>query len=149
MTAPLAAPMLTYPDFPQTTAGAYSSLAFNIQFALTSTGGDPFRWSAMSSDLGGGVTGEFSLNPDFSGSGQLTQSGELLAVLSWTRAGEIDVRYLSAESSEASPAGAAVDYLTHRWQTLTALLAPAPGPMTGSRDLQQWNPYRTGISFPR
>jgi hypothetical protein len=149
LTAPLAPPVLAYPDFPQPTAGTYSSPGFDIQFVLASTGGDPSRWASMSSDLGGGVTGEFSLNADFSGSGQLTQSGELLALLSWTRTGETDVRYLTAESSDASPAGAAVDYLTHRWQTLTALLAPAPGPIMAGGDAGQWNPYRTGISLPR
>ncbi len=124
LTVPLSAPQFMYPDFSQPTTGTYSSADFNIQFILTSTADAPSRWATMSGDLGGGATGQFSLNPDFSGSGQLRQQGELVALLSWTATGETEVSFLTAERSATSPAGAALDYLMHRWQTLTALLAP-------------------------
>ncbi len=124
---PLAAPEFMFPDFSQPTIGTYSSADFNIQFTLSSTADAPSRWARMSSDLGGGTTGQFSLNLDFSGSGQIRQQGELVALLSWTRTGETEVSFLTAERSDTSPAGAALDYLMHRWQTLTALLAPSPG----------------------
>ncbi len=126
LVVPLASPMFMYPDFSQPTTGTYSGGDFNIQFTLTSTPAAPSRWASMSSDLGGGLTGEFSLNPDFSGSGQLLQDGELVALVSWTSTGETEISFLTAESGAASPAGAALDYLLNRWQTLTALMAPAP-----------------------
>ncbi len=115
-----------YPDFAKPTVGTHSGADFNVQFTLTSTPDAPSRWASMSSDLGGGLTGEFSLSPDFSGFGQLLQDGELVALLSWTDTGETEISFLTAESSATSPAGAALDYLLHRWQTLTALMAPAP-----------------------
>jgi len=127
LTVPLAPPEFMFPDFSQPTIGTYSSADFNIRFTLTSTADAPSRWAAMSVDLGGGATGQCALNLDFSGSGELRQDGELVALLSWTRTGATEVSFLTAERSDTSPAGAALDYLMHRWQTLTALLAPAPG----------------------
>jgi hypothetical protein len=118
-----------------------------LSFTLASTTAAPSRWATMLSDLGGGVTGQFSLNPDLSGSGQLTESGQPQAILSWTRSGETSVSFLSAERSATSPAGAAVDYLVHRWQTLTALMAPAPG--VRARSATPLSSYRTGITLPR
>jgi hypothetical protein len=124
MKAPQAPPVFKSPDFSQPTTGTYTSPDFSIQFTLTSTAGAPGRWASLVTDFGGGLTGEFSLNADFSGEGQLLQDGEVLALLSWTATGETDVTYLTAESSATSAAGAALDFLIHRWQTLTALGAP-------------------------
>ena len=116
------------PDFSKPATGTYNGQEFTIDFTLTSTPAATDRWASMASDLGGGLTGQFSLNPDFSGSGQMTQAGAQAPYVSWTATGDTRVEYLSGESSANSPAGAAVDYLTHRWQTLTALLGPSPGP---------------------
>lgn len=126
LTVPLSAPEFMYPDFSQPTTGTYSNTDSNIRFTLASTANTSSRWAGMSADLGRGVAGQFSLNADFSGSGQLRQQGELMALLSWTATGETEVSFLTAERSDTAPAGAALDYLMHRWQTLTALLAPAP-----------------------
>lgn len=125
---PLVPPLLQLPDFSQPATGTYSSGDFSAQFTLSSTADAPLRWASLVSDMSGGLTGQFSLEPDFSGSGQLLEAGQPLALLSWTRTGETQVSFLSAQSSATSAAGAALDYLVHRWQTLTALLAPAPGP---------------------
>ena len=114
-------------DFSQPSTGTYSGAGFDMQFALSSTADAPSRWASMTSDLGGGLTGEFSLDAGFAGSGQFLQDEELSALASWTRAGDTQVNSVTAERSDTSPAGAALDYLTHRWQTLAALFAPAPG----------------------
>jgi hypothetical protein len=123
-TVPLAPPMFKTPDFSQPATGTYTSPEFNINFTLTSTAVPPDRWTTLLTDFGGGLTGEFSLNPDFSGSGQLLQDGEVIALVSWTRTGEMEVQSLTAESNAASPAGAAMDFLLHRWQQLSALGVP-------------------------
>jgi len=124
---PLGPPDFMLPDFSQPATGTYASDGVEIQFSLSSTAGAPSRWATMSSDIGGGLTGEFSLDSHFAGSGQLLQDEGLAALLSWTRTGDTEVNFPTAERSDVSPAGAALDYLVHRWQTLTALLAPAPG----------------------
>jgi hypothetical protein len=117
----------TVPDFSRTATGTYTSPDFNIVYELDSTTVFPSRWAALSTDFQGGVTGRFSLGPDFSGSGRLLQDSQAFALLSWTPTGKTRLNYLSAGSGAASPAGAAVDYLTHRWLTLQAAMGPAPG----------------------
>jgi hypothetical protein len=132
LSVPLSFPQFMLPDFSQDATGTYAAPGFRADFVLTSTPPNPSRWAAILSDFGGGVTGVFSLNSDFSGFGQLYESrawGEdvLAALVSWTQDGETHVYLLSGQDRYMGPAGAALDYLTHRWQTLTALLAPAPG----------------------
>jgi hypothetical protein len=131
LTAPLAAPMFMHPDPSQSTVGSFTDPGFTMDFVLASTPKYPSRWAALLSDMGGGLTGAFSLNADFSGFGQLTESGtpdsELAALVSWMQDGESEVYLLDGQSRSVGPAGAALDYLEHRWLTLTALLAPAPG----------------------
>jgi hypothetical protein len=127
LNVPLAPPEFGLPDFSQPSTGTYSGAGFDTQFTLSSTAGAPSRWASMTSDLGGGLTGEFSLDAGFAGSGQFSQDQELAALVSWTQTGETQVSSVTAERSDTSPAGAALDYLTHRWQTLAALFAPAPG----------------------
>jgi hypothetical protein len=125
--APLASPTFTHPDFTQDAIGSYSGSGFALDFVLRSTPKFPGRWAAMLSDLGGGLTGTFSLHSDFSGFGQLTEGGTLLALVAWTQTGETDVYLLDGQDRYMGPSGAALDFLENRWQTLTALLAPAPG----------------------
>jgi hypothetical protein len=130
LTALLASPMFMHPDPAQSTVGRFTDPSFTMDFVLTSTPKYPSRWAALLSDMGGGLTGAFSLNADFSGFGQLTDGtpdGELAALVSWTQDGESEVYLLDGQSRSVGPAGAALDYLEHRWLTLTALLAPAPG----------------------
>jgi len=127
LTVPLGGPDLAFPDFSQASTGTYATAGVTSEFTLASTAAAPGRWASMSSELGDGVTGEFSLAADFSGGGRLLQNNALTALVSWTGLGDTDVDFVSAEHSATSPAGAAADYLIHRWQTLAALLAPAPG----------------------
>jgi len=131
LTVPLAPPMFMHPDPSQSAVGRFTDPSFDMDFVLASTPKYPSRWAALLSDMGGGLTGAFSLNADFSGFGQLTESGtpgdELSALVSWTQDGESVVYLLDGQSRSVGPAGAALDYLEHRWLTLTALLAPAPG----------------------
>jgi hypothetical protein len=131
LTVPLASPMFMHPDPSQSAIGSFTDPGFAMDFVLASTPKYPSRWAALLSDLGGGLTGAFSLNADFSGFGQLTDGGtpgdELAALVSWTQDGESEVYLLDGQSRSVGPAGAALDYLEHRWLTLTALLAPAPG----------------------
>lgn len=113
-----------YPDMSQPSTGTLTGLGYDIEFTLTATTGAPKRWARMTCDFGGGVTGELSLNPDFSGSGRLMEAGEVIAHISWTKRGETTVQFLTGDSSATAPAGAAEDFLTYRWETLTALQAP-------------------------
>lgn len=126
MNIPLSARADFGPDFSATTTGTYTSPDFNIQYELDSTTAFPTRWATLSANLQGGLTGRFSLGADFSGSGRLLEDAQPLALLSWTPTGKTKVSFLSAGSGAASPAGAAVDYLTYRWLTLQAA-GPAPG----------------------
>lgn len=133
MDVPLRTPDFLIPDFTQAATGTYGGLGFDIEITLESTVPAPSRWASLTSDLGGGLTGQFALEPDFAGSGRLNNQGELLAVISWTKDGETQVQFVSAGQGATSPAGAAIDYLIHRWQTLAALLAPSAG--TSSAEL--------------
>ena len=127
LVVPLALPDFVYPDFTQDALGTYTGPRLGLDFVLRPTPKFPSRWAAMLSDLGGGVTGTFSLHSDFSGFGQLTEAGTLLALIAWTQTGETDVYLLNGQDRYMGPSGAALDFLENRWQTLTALLAPAPG----------------------
>jgi hypothetical protein len=131
LSVPLALPKFLLPDFSQVAVGTYTGPGANVQFMLTPTPRHPDRWAALLADLGGGITGTFSLNSDFSGFGQLTESDQegevLLALLSWAQDGDTHLYLLSGTDRHMGPAGASLDYLQHRWLTLTALLGPAPG----------------------
>jgi len=117
----------TRPDFSQPATGTYSHGGLTVSFELTATDDAPNRWARMVSTAPGGVGGEVSLGPDFAGAGRVTRDGQLIAVPSWLPDGDADVSWVSAESSETAPAGAVLDYLAHRWQTLAALFAPPAG----------------------
>jgi hypothetical protein len=131
LSVPLAAPDYAYPDPSQQATGTYAGPGFSIDFVLMSTPTYPTRWSAFLSDLGGGGAGTFALHRDFSGFGQLTDDDSgidtLVALLAWTQQGQIDVFLLDTQNRYMGPSGAAMDFLQNRWETLTALLAPAPG----------------------
>ncbi len=142
---PLAAPDFILPDFSRGATGTYTAPHSTVDFVLASTPTYPFRWAALLSDFGGGVTGAFSLENDFSGFGQLYESrpwgDELAALLSWRQDGETHVYLLTGQDRAMGPSGAAEDYLTHRWQTLTALLGPAPG---AAASIERRSRHRTG-----
>lgn len=125
--APLKAPNLSAPDFARPTTGSYALGGMTVEFALSAGAAAPWRWTRMASSAAGGLSGEFALAADFAGSGRVLQDGRLVALPSWEPDGEAQVNWVSARSSETAPAGAVLDYLAHRWQTLAALLAPAPG----------------------
>ncbi len=133
---PLAAPDFARPDFSQAATGSYTDADSRIEFTLSSTAVAKQRWATMVADFGGGMVGEASLTARFAGSGQLLQDEQLTAVVSWTSAGEMNVSFVTAERSDMSPAGAALDFLVNRWKTLTALFAPAPG-VASLADLRQ------------
>lgn len=127
MDTPLQPPEFSYPDFDVDTTGTYRKGDSEATFAVTATPDAPSRWARMETDFDADLRGIFALDESFGGTGQLLCNQETLAVVSWEPNGETNVRFLSAESEATSPSGAAEDYLNHRWQTLTALLAPAPG----------------------
>lgn len=142
---PLADPDFVFPDFSPPATGRYVSPGFDIHFTLEATSAAESRWAKLVSDFGSGLTGEFSLNADFSGSGRLLQDSQPIVLLAWSQRGTIQLSFLSGESAAASPAGAALDFLVHRWQTLQALLAPSPGgraPLAGKRWIQPPKTYR-------
>jgi hypothetical protein len=126
MTVQLAPPLNAYPDMTRVSTGTYV-LGSSMEFTLASTAANPTRWATMASDFGAGLLGQFALNADFSGSGELRRDGGFAGRLSWTRDGDMSLSLISAERALVNPAGAAVDFLTHRWQTLAALMSPAPG----------------------
>lgn len=127
LSVPLRGPDYAYPDTGREAAASYRLAGGEWQLALSATAEYPGRWALLSSEFGDGTSGAFRLAADFAGAGQLRQDGALLALLSWTREGQMSLSPVNGGSAQLDPAGAAVDYLVHRWQTLTALFAPAPG----------------------
>lgn len=134
MDTPLEAPEFAYPDFGVDTTGTYHTQDMDVTFAVRATPGAPSRWARMETTFQDNLRGVFALDEAFGGTGHLLRDEETLAVISWRPDGETNVQFLSAESEATSPSGAAEDYLHYRWQTLTALLAPAPGVSSVSRD---------------
>ena len=122
---PLRAPNFSAPNFAQPTTGTYRFRGMTVAFTLASTAEVPGRWARMTSTAAGGISGEFALAADFAGTGRVMQDGQLVALPNWEPNGDADINWVSAQSSQTAPAGAVLDYITHRWQTLTALLAPA------------------------
>ncbi len=124
MSVPMLAPNFIHPDFSQAAIGSYSDSNAALEFSLMWTPVYQSRWAALVMDLGEGLVGTYSLNADFSGTGQLEDSGELLALVSWTRLGEIHAYSLTGSNMQMSPTEAALDFLRHRWQTLSGLYGP-------------------------
>jgi hypothetical protein len=120
---PLAPPDYARPDFTQPATGTYRLGDLTVAFELTSTDDAPNRWGGMAATAPGGFASEVTLGADFAGAGRVSQDGQLLAVSSWLPSGDADVNWVSADSSETAPAGAVLDFLTHRWQTLAAIFA--------------------------
>lgn len=131
------------PDFTKVTSGTYTDPTIAMEFTLTSTPAFPLRWAALLTDVAGGVTGTLSLNADFSAVGQLEADGMLAALVCWTRDGDVQVCDLTGQNTQMGPAGAALDFLRYRWQTLTALGAPNLGASSPSARL------RRPVSRPR
>ncbi|MFB3882798.1 MAG: hypothetical protein ACE149_16150 [Armatimonadota bacterium] len=128
----------TLPDFTKAASGSYADATTALQFTLSATPKFPLRWAALLSDVEEGITGALSLNADFSARGQLEEDGMLAALVSWTRDGHVQAYDLTGRNVQMGPAGAALDFLRYRWQTLAALGAPTPGasgPYTRSRRL--------------
>jgi hypothetical protein len=138
LTVPLEPELHLLPDFLRPAAGLFADDNSEVAFTLTATPAAPGRWAALVCDAGGGVTGTFGLNPDFSGFGQVEQaaaSGTTLAALvSWTRSGDVSAYSLDGQNLQLGPAGAAVDFLQHRWQTLAAALAGTQGASSARPD---------------
>jgi hypothetical protein len=131
LSVPMAAPMYIVPDLSQGAAGTYAIGDLTVAFALAPTPASPDRWAALLCDLDDGTTGIFALNADFSGFGQVEQSAlggtDLVALVSWTRDGDVSAYSLDGQNLQLGPSGAALDFLTHRWETLSAFLGPASG----------------------
>jgi hypothetical protein len=133
---PFAALPRMLPDFTKVASGTYTDPTTAMEFSLTSTPTFPGRWAALLTDVEGGVAGTLSLNEDFSAVGQLEADGMLAALVCWTHDGDVQVCDLTGQNVQMGPAGAALDFLRYRWQTLTALNAPvssASSPSTWSR----------------
>jgi hypothetical protein len=126
LSVPLVRPFFELPDFTLAATGAYTDGGTNTRFTLRSTPSDPSRWGAFLCDSDSGVTGTFALNADFSGFGQIVQStqegAQPDALITWTRDGDVAVYSLDGSNLHTGPGGAALDFLLHRWETLTALM---------------------------
>ncbi len=121
---PLAPPDYMAPDFTQSATGTYRHDGLTVAFQLDATDEIPNRWVSMALTAPDGLTSGVTLGADFAGAGRVSQDGQLLAVSSWSPNGDADVDWVSADSSETAPAGAVLDFLAHRWQTLAAIFAP-------------------------
>jgi hypothetical protein len=128
------------PDFTKITCGTYTGPTTAMEFTLTSTPAFPGRWAALLTYVEGGVTGTLALNADFSAVGQLEADGVLAALVCWTRDGDVQVCDLTGQNVQMGPAGAALDFLRYRWQTLSALNAPSPGASSPATRLRR--PFR-------
>ena len=105
MTVPLKRPDFAYPDLSQPASGTYRFGGVDSELSLASTVAVPSRWARLSSDLGGGTSGDFRLAADFAGTGQLHQDGSLLALLSWTRSGDMSLSFVAGDRADTDPAG--------------------------------------------
>jgi hypothetical protein len=124
---PMSAPdFVSLPDLTRPASGTYKDSYGAVSFTLSPTPLNPGRWAALLCDSGDGVTGTFGLNADFSGFGQVEQSTPegpaLVALVSWTQAGDVSAYSLDGQNLQLGPSGAALDFLAHRWETLSAFM---------------------------
>jgi hypothetical protein len=115
---PNAVPLV--PDFTRETTGSYAIGDERLEFRLRGQGTTPRAWSRWTLTAPGGITGEFDLNPDFSGSGRFRRGEVLDSLLVWNRRGEATVTLVSGEATTAGPSAAALEFLTHTWRALFA-----------------------------
>jgi len=81
------------------------------------------RWQSTAAD---GTEGDYALNGNTSGTGQLRQGGEPVGALRWTDQGIGTLDLLGAGVEEVTPSAAARDFRLDQWVRNTALLGPAP-----------------------
>jgi hypothetical protein len=129
---PMAAPdFVSLPDLTRPASGTYTDSYGAVSFTLAPTPLNPARWAALLCDSGDGIMGTFGLNADFSGFGQVEQSTAegpaLVALVSWTQAGDVSAYSLDGQNLQLGPSGAALDFLGHRWETLSAFMGSTSG----------------------
>ncbi|MBU0610320.1 MAG: hypothetical protein KKI08_20735, partial [Armatimonadetes bacterium] len=81
------------------------------------------RWQSAAAD---GTQGDYALNADSSGTGQLQQGGQPVGALRWTDQGVGMLDLLGAGVEAVTPSAAARDFRLDQWVRNTALLGPAP-----------------------
>jgi len=81
------------------------------------------RWQSTAAD---GTQGDYALNADSSGTGQLQQGGQPVGALRWTQQGAGTLDLLGAGVEAVTPSAAARDFRLDQWVRNTALLGPAP-----------------------
>jgi len=111
-------------DYSRDVAGRYvGPTGVGLDFTVSGAGSRWARWSLTGTD---GVTGEFTLDPQYAGDGTLSEDGEVVGALHWDTSGRGGLDLLTAESAEVSPTGAALDFAIDRWIENAALLGPSP-----------------------
>jgi hypothetical protein len=108
------------PDFAAETTGSYTQGDLRLDFKLRGTAANPTTWNKWTLTAPDGVTGEFDLNPDFSGSGRFFRDGQLDSLITWNAAGTASVTLVSGDAATAGPSAAASDFLAHSWRALFA-----------------------------
>lgn len=112
------------PDYAGTPRGRYiNPSGARLDFTLAGRGSRWVRWRLTAAD---GTSGEFTLAPDYSGDGTLTEGGSVIGALHWSADAMGVLDLLTAESAEVGPTGAALDFAIDRWIENAALLGPAP-----------------------
>jgi hypothetical protein len=122
---PLTAAVRYWPDFLKGAEGTFRGRSgIEQQFRLTGSGTE--RWERWELDGPGGTEGQFALNEDFSGSGELRQGGDLIATLRWSAAGDGVLQPVGAGAVYATASAAARDFQIDRWIGNIAALGPMP-----------------------
>jgi len=88
-------------------------------------GGGDGRWVTWRT-AADGIVGEFTIDADYAGDGQISQDGQLAGALRWDAGGVGTLDLLLAGSAEVGPSGAALDFQIDRWIATVATLGPMP-----------------------
>jgi hypothetical protein len=112
------------PDYATGATGEFAAPDGTTQtFTMTGASDTWDRWQFSGAD---GLTGDFSLSSDMSGSGQILKNGTLAAALRWPQsaAGTLDI--VAASSVEVNPSAAARDFQLDRWISRIGAMGPSP-----------------------
>jgi hypothetical protein len=120
------------PYWPRFTEGADGTFRgpTGLEQSLRLTGSGDERWNRWELRAPDGTTGAFALEEDFTGSGQLSRSGEVLGALRWWETAEDGLlgalEPVGSRAVEATPSGAARDFRIDQWIGNIAALGPMP-----------------------
>ena len=109
-----------WPDFVKGVSGTYAGQQLKM------SGTTDFRWTTLDFSAPGGDAARYQLGAGLAGSGQITQGGQLLGVLSWDATQTGRLQQTDQAAVAVVPTDAARRFAIDQWIHSVAAMSPYP-----------------------